>query len=266
MSPYSICIKCIKIQFIHQRVEHFLISEHGTAAATTASSTDNRSMLHCACSCVWNMRRNAELPFGKMCVCECARMQEGKRCSRGRCEWIRWFWLLEKILHISAMPQYHRTNSKEKQRKMPRNGIKCEGRWFCIKHACIDSTYYTCNMTFFWVAVSASLEKYEQLLPFYYLCVCKSDSFYSVTFFQLLFFECTQTEAEAFRILFLIASLGALKRTFDYAVFSLHLRDISNKLQSTFSISTQSMNMHTIVWMNAISIRRKFFLHSKLIK
>lgn len=94
-----------------------------------------------------------------------------------------------------------KTNSKEKQRKHAKreNGIKmrCEwGRWngFCIK---TSYNIHSCCMhaTWFSSAVSVSFERRKTrtiaAVPLFYLFVCKKRSFYSVTFFQLLFFECT---------------------------------------------------------------------------
>lgn len=137
--------------------------------------------------------------------------------GREKEEWKRRFWLSRKY-RTSQPCLVPERNSKEKQRKMPRNGIKCHvvGRWKEERFASNMHTWIqlACNMTFFWVVVSVSLEKYEQLLPFYYLCVCKSDSFIRLHFSNFCSLNAQiQTQIEiknrnAFRILFLMHPLA----------------------------------------------------------
>lgn len=145
--------------------------------------------------------------------------------------------------------------------------MPCGGKWKAERFASNMHTWIqlACNMTFFGVVVSASLEKYEQLLPFYYLCVCKSDSFIRLHFSYFCSLNAqiqTQIEIVKKKCIsqhpFPYASLGALKRIFYYA------------FSSTFSIFWINLSFH-VLNLNVINeciqlyVRMAFLLEEKKI-
>lgn len=131
-----------------------------------------------------------------------------------------------------------------------------EVKTFCASNIHI-TTLHACNMTFFWT-VSVSLErekKYEQLLPFYYLCVCKSDSFIRFHFYNFCSLNAqTQKWKEwrkkariAFYGPFSYTSLGIFKRIQHF--FSLSYSDIIlNKLEFKCNQWMHCINEWNFYW------------------
>lgn len=126
-----------------------------------------------------------------------ARKRVGKPKVQWICEWIRLLWLLRKYRILAACTTatvskqiLKKNNGKFRHKKL---GIKCtirrEVKWILHQtHTHMHATWLSSAVSNICRKTRTTVKPLLSFIP----CV-KMRSFYSVTFFQLLFFDCTNT-------------------------------------------------------------------------